>query len=200
MQKTLKNSANTLFVLATILLLTLIAAFSSVKAQEATTQGMPTDRELRSIASRCVNAQSKVRTLQQQTTEAGNKRAKVFNQIDARLWVAVGKLKMGGKDTTELQKTHTEFVEKTTQYTELNQAYIQSLGELAQSGCKEDPATFKANLEVARAKNQEIRTLNAEIRTMATNDLKDVIGSLSNEGLGTDESAASESQAAEGEE
>lgn len=174
MQKTIKLSGMITAVGVVVTALALVAALSTAHAQDVATD----DKDLRAIASRCVGAQSKVRTLQQQTTESGVKRIKLYDQVDARLWVAIGKIKLGGKDTAELQKLHAELNEKTAKYTELNQTYVQTLGELALIGCKDDPATFKATLETARNQNTEIRTLNSEIRTFITQDVKSGISAF----------------------
>lgn len=172
MQKTIKYTG--IAVAISVATLAIVAIASPANAQDAAAA----DKQLKAISSRCIPAQSKIRTLQQQVTEAGNRRNSLYAQVDARLWVAIGKIKLGDKDTADLELARTELYAKTSKYAQLNQVYIQTLGEVALVDCKADPSAFKTVLDLARTQNTELRALNTETRDYINNDIKSAISAF----------------------
>lgn len=187
-----------LFVLTILNVVAILPVYAQDDLASETTTSDSSDSsggetDLKVIASRCVQAQSKIRAIQQQATDAGNKRIKLYANFDGRLWVAIGKLKLAGKDTAELEKSRADLGEKAAKFAELNQAYVQTLGQLSQSGCRDDPATFQANLTSAKAQLAELRTHNTETRTLVNNDIKEAISQhTSDDGSSEDTSEVEE--------
>lgn len=120
----------------------------------------------------CVGAQAKVRTLQQQTVQATDKRTKLYRQIDARLWIMVGKLKLAQKDTFEFEKQRTEFAQRAAAFEAVAQNYKQTLDDLALVNCKADPVGFKALLDTARLYQTEIRKSSVNLHDYVVNTIK----------------------------
>lgn len=124
------------------------------------------------LQSTCANAQSKLRTLQQPNTVAIQERLKTNAQIDAKLWVAIGKLKLAEKDTFSLEKQRTALAEKASSFQVTTQNYTQALDDAVTINCKADPTGFKASLETARLYKTQLKSQSADIRTYLVNDIK----------------------------
>lgn len=128
--------------------------------------------EYKRLISVCNAAQTKIRAVQQKATPAVAKRAETYRQIDGKLWVTIGKLKLANKDTFNLETNRTMLAAKiaTTQQTGAN--YLQSLDDTLAIDCKVDPAGFKALLETARIYHTQLRDQSADTRNYITNDVK----------------------------
>lgn len=131
-----------------------------------------TETDQKRLISTCVNAQTKIRTLQQSTTPAVANRAKINQQIDAKLWIMIGKLKMAGKDTFPLEKQRAELAAKVEASQQTAANYTQSLDDLVVINCKADPEGFKALLDTARIYNTQLRDQSADARNYVNNEVK----------------------------
>lgn len=120
----------------------------------------------------CVSAQTKVRVLQQKTTLAVAKQAKANQQIDAKLWVMIGKLKIAEKDTFKLEKQRAELADKASALQLTSQSYTQSLDDLVAVNCRADPAGFKSLLETARIFRTQLRAQSTDVSSYINNDIK----------------------------
>lgn len=126
----------------------------------------------------CTGAQGKVRAMQQKNTAALNNRAKIYQQMDAKLWVITGKLKLAEKDTFNLEKQRTALAEKSANFQAASQLYQQSLDDLVVVNCKADPAGFKALVDTARFYRTQLRDQSTGLRNYVINDIKATLGSF----------------------
>lgn len=124
------------------------------------------------IVSVCVAAQTKVRSLQQKTTPAVAKRAQVNRQIDAKLWIMVGKLKIAEKDSFQLEKQRALLADKVSAYQAISQNYSQTLDDVVAINCRNDAVGFKALLVTAQLYRAQVRNQSGDIRNYINNDIK----------------------------
>lgn len=130
------------------------------------------------LVSQCVRAQGKVRTLQQKTTPALTTRTKVNLQMDAKLWVMIGKLKIAQKDTFNLEKQRIALADKTSAFDSTAKLYQQSLDDLVVINCQADPAGFKAILDTARVYRGQLRDQSTAIRDYVVNEIKPTLSAF----------------------
>lgn len=129
----------------------------------------------------CTTAQSKIRTLQQQTTPAIANRAKVNQQVDAKLWIMIGKLKVGEKDTFNLEKQRGVLAEKASAAQQTAANYSQALDDLATINCKADFEGFRALLDTARIYRTQLRDQLTDTRNYINNDIKPSLSEFAQE-------------------
>lgn len=130
------------------------------------------DKSQKRIIAQCVKAQGKVRTLQQKTSPALTNRAKVNQQMDAKLWVMIGKLKIAQKDTFNLEKQRIALAEKAAAFQATSKLYQQTIDDLVVVNCQADPTGFKTLLDTARIYRGQLRDQSTEIRNYVINDIK----------------------------
>lgn len=130
------------------------------------------DRSQKRIVGTCVGAQGKIRALQQKTTPALDYRAKMHQQMDAKLWVVIGKLKIAEEDTFKLEGQRAALAEKTAGFQTTAQLYQQTLNDLLVVNCQADPTGFKALLDTARLYRTSLREQATGIRNYVVNDVK----------------------------
>lgn len=129
----------------------------------------------------CTTAQSKIRALQQKTTPAIANRAKINQQIDAKLWIMIGKLKLAEKDTFNLEKQRAALAEKASAAQQTAANYSQTLDDLATINCKADFEGFKALLDTARIYRTQLRDQLANQRNYVNNDIKPSLSEFAQE-------------------
>lgn len=133
------------------------------------------------LVSVCVNAQGKLRTMQQKTTPAINERAKLDQQIDAKLWIMIGKLKLSGKDTFAFEKQRATLAQKTAASQLTAKEYSQVLDDVVAVNCKADVVGFKALLDTARIYRTQLRDQLADSRTYINNEVKPALSAFATE-------------------
>lgn len=138
-------------------------------------------RDQQRTITQCTNAQSKIRTLKQQSTTVIDNRVKVYRQIDAKLWIAIGKLKLAGKDTFELEKQRNALAQSVATFQATAQQYQQVLDDAALVNCKSDPAGFRSLLETAREYRKALRSQATQIRETVVNQIKPSLNNFSTE-------------------
>ncbi|MGI9028048.1 MAG: hypothetical protein ACR2FM_04380 [Candidatus Saccharimonadales bacterium] len=129
----------------------------------------------------CSSAQTKVRSLQQKTTPIVLERAKSNQQVDAKLWVTIGKLKLAQKDTFTLEKQRVTLAEKVAFFAQTEQQYQQTLDDTIVINCKADLQGFKSLLDTARIYRTQLRDQSTDIRNYVINDIKPTITGFSTE-------------------
>lgn len=139
------------------------------KAERNITLDEKTQKRLESA---CVNAQNKVRALQHKTTAALDKRAKVYRQMDAKLWIITGKLKLAEKDTFNLEKQRSTLAKKSEEFEATSKQYQQVLDDIVVVNCKADPAGFKALVDTARLYRVQLREQAKGIHEYVVNEIK----------------------------
>lgn len=120
----------------------------------------------------CANAQSKLRPVQQTSTAAADKRIKVNQQIDGKIWTAIGKLKLAQKDTFELEQKRSGLAAKILNTQKLTAEYGQALDDAMAINCKADLVGFKALIETARSYREQLRLGLTDMRNYINNDIK----------------------------
>lgn len=127
--------------------------------------------ETRLIA-QCDKTQTKLRDVQQQAAGAATNRAKTYQQIDAQLWIIIGRLKLAEKDTFKLEKARGQLSEKAAIFQAIGDNYRQSLDDSVVINCQADPAGFKALLETTKIYYGQWRDQATNIKTFLINDIK----------------------------
>jgi hypothetical protein len=127
------------------------------------------------LTARCVNVQGSVRQLQRNMTPIVAKRISTYQLIDGYLWVAVGKLKIGGNDTLELEKEHATYAQKVDALQKDFSYFQQSLDDIAVMNCQADLVGFKAMLETARLYLTQIKTEADDLQSYVVNTIKDTL-------------------------
>lgn len=130
------------------------------------------------LTSTCVAAQTKIRALQQKTTSAVAEHVKTNQQIDAKLWVMIGKLKIAEKDTFQFEKQRVALAEKFGAFQQTGQNYNQALDDMAAINCRADLVGFKALLDTARIYRTQLRDQSTDIRNYINNDIKPALGNF----------------------
>ncbi len=148
------------------------------KAERNVVIGQKDQQRLISV---CVSAQSKIRTLQGQTTPAVANRVKTNQQIDAKLWVMIGKLKIAEKDTFALEKQRAALAEKFSAFQQTGQNYTQTLDDIVAVNCRVDLVGFKALLDTARIYRTQLRDQSTDIRNYLNNEIKPSLSALAAE-------------------
>ena len=130
------------------------------------------EKSQKRLITTCVAAQGKIRAMQQKTTPALTSRVKAYQQMDAKLWVMIGKLKIAEKDTFKLEQQRATLVEKSSIFQETSKSYQQSLDDLVVVKCQQDPIGFKTMLDTARLYRGQLRDQSTDIRNYMVNDIK----------------------------
>ncbi len=110
------------------------------------------------LQSQCTLAQSKLRTLGDTYSSSSDKRDKVYRNIDATLWIIIGKLKLADKDTYSLEQQRTSYIKRVQAFENQSDQFQQAVKDIVAMNCKADPTGFKALLQTARLYNAQIRS------------------------------------------
>jgi hypothetical protein len=149
------------------------STFEQRLAKSKTEQGVVLEtKDSKRITSVCVSAQAKVRASQSGVTDTLNSRSETYERIDGQLWVVIGKLKLAGKDTDDLEKLRAEYAEKVDALTATGESYKQTLADIVSIGCKEDPEGFQALLLTGRASLTQFREQSADLKDLALSGIK----------------------------
>lgn len=139
------------------------------KAEQAITLAKPdSDR----IVNSCVAAQAKLRAIQTAEVPILDNRTTVYGKIDAKLWIAVGQLKLAGKDSFPLERQHQAYVDKTANFQLLATNYKQAIDDAIVMNCKADPVGFKSMVETIRAYYGLLQAQSKDSRDYMVNTVK----------------------------
>jgi len=130
------------------------------------------EKDQKRLAQRCVAIQGDVREIQQKATPIVNNRAKVYQRIDAKLWVTIGQLKLADRDTFDLEKERGGFTERAAAFQVTAANYLQTLDDMIVINCQADIVGFKALLDTARLYQGQVRTQSADIRSYVIDTIK----------------------------
>lgn len=139
------------------------------------------ERSLKRLENSCTGAQGKIRALQQQATPALDNRAKVYQRMDAKLWVVIGKLKLAEKDTFNLEKQRSALAKKATTFQSTSKLYQEVLDDILVVNCKADPVGFKALVDTARLYRVDLRKQTKDISDYVVNEIKATLSSFATE-------------------
>lgn len=130
------------------------------------------ENDSKRLGTQCVTGQAGIRKLQQETTALSQERVTTYRKIDAKLWVAVGRLKLAGSDTFKLEKSRSDLAQRVAQFQTTLATYQQTLDDVVVVNCKADVVGFKALLETARLYYAQLRSQSAAINASVVNDIK----------------------------
>lgn len=139
------------------------------------------DRTKKRLIDQCGAAQNSIRASQQRLTQLFTDRSKTYGQIDGKLWVAIGQLKLAQKDTFDLEKKRSVLSEKTATVTATSANFQQTLDDIVVMNCKADVVGFKALLDTARLYLVQLREQSAGINTYVVDDVKSVLTAQASE-------------------
>ncbi len=141
--------------------------------QRKTEQGtVLSDNDQKRIAGTCSSAQSKLRQLQNDAIARFENHTTTYDTIDARLWVAIGRLKLAGQDTFTLEKQRQTLSDKTAAFAATATNYKQVLDDSLVITCQADPTGFKALLDTTRVYNDQLLTQATDIHDYVVNTIK----------------------------
>ncbi len=150
-----------------------------VKQRTAERNVVISETDQKRSATTCINAQTKLRALQQKTTPVIAKRATIDQQVDGKLWIMIGKLKVGGVDTFDLEKQRATLAGKVDAMHVTAANYSQALDDVVVVDCKANPAGFKSLLETARIYHTQLRDQSNGVRAFINEDVKNSLNSYS---------------------
>lgn len=130
------------------------------------------ERDRTRLEGTCVNAQGKIRGVQQRAAAVLDNRSKTYLSIDAKLWVMIGRLRLAEQNTFPLEKLRAGYATDVGRFQTLAHEYRQVLDDLTLVNCQADVAGFKALLDTARIYHKQLRTQSATLRDQVVNDIK----------------------------
>lgn len=136
-------------------------------------------KQLARVAQRCTASQTKVRTIQDQLNPILTNRSKVYQRIDAKIWIAIGQLKLAEKDTFKLEKERATLARYVALFDETGAQYKQTLDDMVVMNCKADPVGFIALVETAREYHKELRKQITDIQTYTVDTIKTSLSEFS---------------------
>ena len=140
--------------------------------------------EERRIARLCTNAQAVVARLESNLASARENRSDAYSGIYDRLNSLVEKLDAASIDTTELNRIILSFKEDSDEVVAKVEAYQQIVNDLIAMDCQEDPAAFKAALDIARQERNSLVNLSSTFKNSFKEaikaELQNIRQSLSN--------------------
>jgi hypothetical protein len=129
-------------------------------------------RDVPRIQATCTQAQGKLRGIQQSAGSVLENRRKVYQRIDAKLWVIIGRLRLSEKDTFKLEKLRATYSGEISKFQSDSTNYRQVLDDLTIVNCQADPVGFKALLETSRIYHKRLLDQSAVINKYVVNDVK----------------------------
>lgn len=133
------------------------------------------------IESTCNDAQTKIRQARNSYVTVFDKRSEVYRKVDAKLWVAIGNLKLINKDTFKLEEKRSEYTRQVNEYEATAKEFQLVIDDIANVNCKADPPGFMALIETARLYNSEIKLRVDGIKDHVVNQIKPELSSHANE-------------------
>lgn len=130
------------------------------------------ERDERRLTSRCTDVQQRVRVVQQETTELSNNRNETYEDIDAKLWVTIGRLKLADVDTFDLERQRATLARRVEGFQDVMRYYQQTLDDIAVINCQADVVGFLALLDTARIYYSDIRSRSQDIKDFVLNQIK----------------------------
>jgi hypothetical protein len=189
-----------LVILAFVILAGLLAGFAAAKAASGPANTAPGSTLNQRVAQRkgeqriklntndkqriqfqCTLAQSKLRTMGDTYSSSSDNRDKVYHQIDAALWIIIGKLKVAGKDTFSLEQQRTGYIKRVKAFENQSEEFQQVIKDMLAMNCKADPTGFKALLETARDYNAQIRSSFISIKAYLVDTVQPTISQQSDD-------------------
>lgn len=136
------------------------------------------DKAQKRLSQRCTRTQMEIRDLQQTTSRVADKRKEVYNQIDGKIWVTIGRLKLAEVDTFALERQHQAYIKKVDGFHAIMEYYQQTLDDIAVINCQSDVVGFKALVDTARIYHKDLRARSSDIRTYVIDEIKPALNDI----------------------
>lgn len=133
------------------------------------------------LQSKCTDTQGKIRSIRDSYTTSSNKRNGVYKDVDAKLWIVIGSLKLIDKDTFNLEQQRLELLKQIKTFDNASAQLRQTLDDITAINCKADPAGFKSLVETAKIYNSQVRNSFVSIKTYIVDQIKPTLSALANE-------------------
>lgn len=151
-------------------------------AQRKVEQAISLDEtDQKRLASRCVVVQGKIRSLNQKVSPAIASRTETYLQIDAKLWIAIGQLKLAGQDTLNLEKQRSELAAQVAAFVDSAGHLTQVLDDIQVMNCQADVTGFMSLIETARIYHIEARAKAEGMRKYVIDDIKTTLGTYASD-------------------
>ncbi len=157
---------------------TVVQRLEQRKKERAITLDEATQKRL---GNQCLSTQSKIRISQQTLTQLFADRAKTNRQVDGKLWVSIGQLKLAEKDTFDLEQKRAKLAEKSATVENTASNFQQTLDDIVVLNCKADVVGFKALLDTSRLYLSQVRDQSADTRNYILNDIKPALATHAKE-------------------
>ena len=127
------------------------------------------------LKSRCNSIQSIFRDAQQALPAKVDNYQQKYLSIDAKLLLAIGKLKLADRDTLELEKQRTALASRVTVLDTTLTNYRQSIDDVVIMNCEADLVGFKSMIEATRAYHDTVRIQTSGIRIYLVDTIKSTL-------------------------
>lgn len=125
----------------------------------------------------CLGVQGKLRALEIGYVPSLANRIKVYQQIDAKILVTIGQLKLASKDTFALEKDRLALIDKISAFQVTSASFTQALDDTEVVNCQADIVGFKALLETDRLYYASIQSQAAGVHDLVVNTVKPELAS-----------------------
>lgn len=124
------------------------------------------------LKSRCLAVQALYRNFQQELAPKISNYQKKYQSIDAKIALAVGKLKLAERDTLELEKQRAVLAAKVATLDSTFTNYRQSIDDVVLMNCQADLVGFKALIQTSRGYHDTVRLQTFDIRSYVVDTIK----------------------------
>ncbi len=139
-------------------------------------------KDTKRLSQFCTVSQGKLGVLKSTTNKNFINRKTEYQNMAADLWVIIGKLKLAGKDTFQLEKQLATLTDKINNFQTVVTNYQQALDDTVVINCQADVVGFKALLDTTRlyyadliARSKDIRSFVSDtVKTSLTSQLNDL--------------------------
>ncbi len=139
------------------------------------------EKSTKRMQDRCVDTQNKLRSIRETYTTSSNNRNNTYKDIDAKLWVVIGSLKLIDKDTFKLEQQRLELANKAKAFDNYSVQLRQTLDDIMAMNCKADPVGFKSLVDTARLYNLQVRNSFVEIKNYVVDQIKPTLSAHAEE-------------------
>lgn len=129
-------------------------------------------KDITRYTGKCVGSQAVVREIQGKLGSNSDKRLSTYGNIDAKLWIIIGKLKLADKDTFKLESQRAEYAKKVATLNNTMNQYKQTIDDMVVMNCQSDIKAYMSLVATARQYHESIRAQTEEIKTYVVNDIK----------------------------
>ncbi|MBA3758252.1 hypothetical protein H0X10_01300 [Candidatus Saccharibacteria bacterium] len=124
------------------------------------------------LKTRCIAIQALYRNFQQELSPKVTNHQNKYQSIDAKLYLAIGKLKLAQRDTLELEKQRTALAAKVAALDIVFTNYSQSIDDVVVMNCQADLIGFKSLVQTSRGYHDAVRLQTSDIKNYVVDTIK----------------------------